>query len=490
MAGRSHSQELFMSRDFLVCLARAVVKHASRALDKNEPLGECLCDIAQDMVKEWMPDDPFPYARDALEALAGASDVEARRMAQIGAAANAPPQLVKALRAYLAQVPEAVRRAFVHSADPSGLTMPPGFRVREPSDLLRFLPLRAPRFEPGTRPVPGADWRLERLLGIGGFGEVWKATGRKAGPVALKFCFAPDAVAVLRHEKALLDQIGKQGGHPGIVRLRRAHLFMDPPCLEYEYVEAIDLARGIREWPEEPAVVRVERSVRLLSEVVDVVAAMHRLSPPVIHRDLKPANVLLKLDPRRVGQGVFITDFGIGGVAAQLASGHTQTLRGLEANLLSRLSGAFTPVYASPQQLRGEKPDPADDVHALGVLWYQMLTGDLHAPKVPPDWRVILEQAGVPPAVLDVLKRCLASKPNRRLPNAILLAEELSKLLPSQSRRPLTDDEIGAMLLALWDKAPQPKQEAPPPAPAPRKAPPSASSAAASILQKFMRRPS
>jgi serine/threonine protein kinase len=475
-----------MSLVFFACLARAVVKHASRALQENEPLGERLCDIATDTLKDWMPDDASLLLQDALQRLAGASDIRSRRMAQEQATANAPPELRKPLAAYLTQVPEAIRRAFVHAEDPSGRTMPPGFRLRGASDLLRFLPLRAPRFQAGERPLPGADWTLERLLGIGGFGEVWKATGRDDGPVALKFCFAPGGEAVLRHEMALLDQIAKQGGHPGIVLLRRTHLDAGPPCLEYEYVEGLDLARQIREWPEEAAADRVERTVDLLSRIVEVVAAMHGLSPPIVHRDLKPANVLLEesLDRRAVR----ITDFGIGGVATQLAIGHTQTLRGLQANLLSRLSGAFTPAYASPQQLRGEKPDPADDVHALGVLWYQMLTGDLHAAKVPPDWRVIPEQAGVPAPVLEVLKRCLASRPKRRLPNAILLAEELSKLSPPRAHHPPAEADIGAMLLALEDEDCPSKQEPPPSGRAARPAPRSASSAAASILQKYVRR--
>jgi serine/threonine protein kinase len=486
-----------------------MMKHANRALEKNEPLGERVCDVAQDTLKEWRPLYPDPAGQRALEALAGVSEVEARQMAEEQAAENAPPQLRKPLAAYLAQVPEAIRRAFVHPADPTGRTMPPRFRVREPGDLVRFLPLRAPRFRPGDQPLPGTNWTLYRLLGVGGFGEVWMTTGRYAAdPVALKFCFAPDALAVLLHETTLLDQIGKQGGHPGIVPLRHAYLDTDPPCLEYEYVEGIDLARHIRGWPEESARDRLERSLVLLWDVVEVVAAVHGMSPPVVHRDLKPANVLLEDTP--VGQAVRITDFGIGGVATRLASGHTQTLRGLEANLLSRLSGAFTPAYASPQQLRGEKPDPADDVHALGVLWYQMLTGDLHAQNVPPDWRAILEQAGVPPGWLDVLKKCLASRPNRRLPNAIRLAEELRELrhghktgeipepvdeertrpLPSGSRLPLAEDDIGDMLLAPEDEAAEPKREAPPPRRAPRKAPPSASEAAEAILQKYMRRPS
>src|SRR5262245_42190538 len=84
----------------------------------------------------------------------------------------------------------------------------------------------------------------------------------------------------------------------------------------------------------------------------------------------KPTNILVQFGDR--GGLVFkITDFGIGSLAG--APGGSAT--GL--NLPTVLQRAHTPLYASPQQIQGAPPDPRDDVFALGVIWYQMLSGDL-----------------------------------------------------------------------------------------------------------------
>src|SRR5437660_61495 len=83
-----------------------------------------------------------------------------------------------------------------------------------------LLPARLPHFKVGDRPAGIGDWELEELLGVGGFGEVWKARNANLpDPVALKFCLDPQAAAVLRNEAALLGRVMHQGRHPGIVRL-------------------------------------------------------------------------------------------------------------------------------------------------------------------------------------------------------------------------------------------------------------------------------
>src|SRR5262249_29662183 len=79
---------------------------------------------------------------------------------------------------------------------------------------------RRPRFRPGQKPLANVDLELVELVGVGGFGEVWKAKNpnrRHASPVALKFCLDPEAAEVLRNEVDVLDRVMSQGRHPGIV---------------------------------------------------------------------------------------------------------------------------------------------------------------------------------------------------------------------------------------------------------------------------------
>jgi formylglycine-generating enzyme required for sulfatase activity len=160
-----------------------------------------------------------------------------------------------------------------------------------------------------------------------------------------------------------------------------------------------------------------------------IVGFMHSLDPPIVHRDLKPANVLLQPTARGT-VALRVADFGIGSVAAR------QALAPGAASLTRALRGAHTPLYASPQQVRGEPPDVRDDVHALGVVWYQLLAGDLHLLSLPPDWREGLVERGVPATTLNLLGACLSSRPERRPRDGAALAEELAHLGPAHEPPP------------------------------------------------------
>ena len=87
-------------------------------------------------------------------------------------------------------------------------------------------------------------------------------------------------------------------------------------------------------------------------------AFAHRLDPPIVHRDLKPANILVEASPDGK-MSLRIADFGIGGVAAghALAPGRRDVSQG--QFLATALRGAHTPLYASPQQMRGDRPTRA-----------------------------------------------------------------------------------------------------------------------------------
>src|SRR5262249_35765442 len=118
-----------------------------------------------------------------------------------------------------------------------------------------------------------------------------------------------------------------------------------------------------------------------------------------------------------------------GGIAAQqsISEWAVGTMRG---GGLTQSAGSYTPLYASPQQRRFGPPDPRDDVYALGVIWYQMLAGDVT--REPPrggGWKRKFIEQGAMPEMLALLERCLEDEPGDRPADAYALAEDLVPLI-------------------------------------------------------------
>ena len=372
-----------------------------------------------------------------LEALVGADDeATGRAVEQVAAAvaAGEPEPVRLKLTTFLKQVPSRIRQAQRRPADPGGRTMRPGFVVSRPEDLIPFVPDQLPRFQAGARPLAGVPWVLVELLGMGGFGEVWKARHahlQSRAPVALKFCTDAQARRVLHDEARVIDrlmlQAQRHGLHPGIVALQDANLDSEPPYLQYDYVEGGDLGGLIGDWHRQAEKVTPERVARAMLQLAEIVAFAHRLDPPIVHRDLKPANILVQRSTD--GKIAFkITDFGIGGIAASKAIQASRQVTSPSQFLTRALIGSGSYLYASPEQLQGRDPDPRDDVHALGVIWYQMLTGDLiEAPRgwLEPD--EFIDQ-GMSAEMVKLLGYCIG-KQERRPADAAVLAEKLAALL-------------------------------------------------------------
>src|SRR5205085_5949777 len=181
------------------------------------------------------------------------------------------------------------RRSLRPPQDPTGRTVPAALTLHKATDLARFIPDRMPRFRPGDHPVPGTDLILERLLGTGGFGEVWKARHEdrlEYPPVALKFCTDPAAITSLRNEVRLVDRVQSQiRSERGIVQLLDANLRVDPPFLKYEYVKGGDLGGLILEYHRH-AMATWENVARLMLRLASIVGVAHARDS--VHRDLKP----------------------------------------------------------------------------------------------------------------------------------------------------------------------------------------------------------
>src|SRR5207248_6399488 len=120
----------------------------------------------------------------------------------------------------------------------------------------------------------------------------------------------------------------------------------------------------------------------------------------LVHRDLKPANVLMD------GATLKLADFGLGGVSASRPSSQTGTLTTL-AEQVSLFRGAGTPLYMSPEQRRGAPADPRHDLYSLGVIWYQLLVGDMRR-ELHPAWaKELTGRFGVPTEQVALIERCV-----------------------------------------------------------------------------------
>jgi formylglycine-generating enzyme required for sulfatase activity len=262
---------------------------------------------------------------------------------------------------------------------------------------------------------------LVRRLGTGGFGEVWQVRHprEKSLVAAVKFCVGQSARRLLEHEAKVIGQVMKLGSSvPGIVPLLDFNVHADPPWLKYELVPGGDLLAHAASCFGTAAT----GVIQVLSEIV---GQFHRLSPPVVHRDLKPANILVSRGAKRELR-FRIADFGIGGTASSWALDHEGRHTLPSAALPTVLIGSHTPLYASPQQKQGARADPRDDVFALGVLWYQLLIGNLVSERPGGNWRRRLAHLRLSEGLLDLLGDCSSDDPDERPADAASLAEAIT----------------------------------------------------------------
>lgn len=423
---------------FLVrSVGQGVLKASVKTLIRMVPGGDFSLDVAKHVMSDVKAQEKENEFKRQLQAVARASAQEVAAHVAVVVheiAAEQTAEIQQALTAYLSELPTATRRMLQRRADPSGTTLPEALDLRTAEDFLPFLPKRPPRFRAGDRPKGIGDWELVERLGAGAFGEVWKARNPhrpNAAPVALKFCLNPTAAKQLRNEVTVLDTVMAQGKHPGIVELLGTHFDADPPCLEYEYVEGYELSKLIQPLPGERPTTTPKDAALVVLQLCEIIGYAHRLSPAIVHRDLKPANILIQQSSNGSVR-LRVADFGIGSLAASQAISEAAIGTSRQDVLL----GACTPLYASPQQMRGDVPDPRDDVHALGVIWYQLLTADITKGRPGGSgWYRRLVHKGVPAAQLDLIQTCIEDDPADRPTDLQEVAARLRAIMGKSATR-------------------------------------------------------
>jgi CheY-like chemotaxis protein len=263
-------------------------------------------------------------------------------------------------------------------------------------------------------------YRVERVIGVGGVGAVYRATqiglDRRVAVKVLKPELTDSRNAMERFAREARTAAGLQ--HPNIVTVHdfgrtpdgRAYLVM-------EFLEGLNLAQWIRA----ASPPDVGQAVGFLVPVCDAIGALH--DSGIIHRDIKPSNIMIVDRPG--GARVKVVDFGL--VRPNISDDTTDLTGGLVLG---------TPEFMAPELFTGQKPDERSDVYALGVTAFEAIAGVLpfgtgsfremfhrHTNLIPP--RPSALRGDLPEAADEVLFRALAKAPSRRYTFATDLAAAL-----------------------------------------------------------------
>jgi len=263
-----------------------------------------------------------------------------------------------------------------------------------------------------------SHYRIEELVARSGMASIYRATDMRNGrPVAIKIPH-PDMEA----DPVLFDRftreidIGEKLDHPGVMKV----LDHGEPGQVYMVMEWVE-GRLLRKVLVENRKLSMERAAKITIAICDALDYIHRNG--VVHRDLKPENIMIDSQDR-----IKLIDFGIAGKTGA---------RRLTFGKLSQIAG--TPDYISPEQVKGKRGDGRSDIYSLGVILYEMVTGDtpFNGPNpfavmndrlmnnpVPP--REV--NPDVSPAMQEVIYRALEREPQNRYSTSNEFAWDLEHL--------------------------------------------------------------
>jgi Tol biopolymer transport system component len=271
---------------------------------------------------------------------------------------------------------------------------------------------------------------IQELLGAGGMGEVYAADDtRLKRRVAIKVL--PDAVA---HDESRRLRFEREAqsvaalNHPNIVTLYAVELADDTMFLTMELVEGRSLTDVIAKRP-----MGLTQFFAIAIPLADAVAAAHQRG--ITHRDLKPGNVMVTAEGRTK-----VLDFGLAKLVEVASADPQVTAATRPASAGGHIVG--TAAYMSPEQAEGKDIDARSDLFSLGIVLYEMLTGERpfqgdstvsvlssilkDTPRAIPELN-----AAVPRDLWQVVKRCLVKDPEKRLQSAKDLRNELEEVKQS-----------------------------------------------------------
>ena len=274
----------------------------------------------------------------------------------------------------------------------------------------------------------GTRYRVEKLLGQGGMGQVYKAYDKELGRiVALKVLrpeFAADPTAKERFKQELL--LASKVSQKNILRIHDLGEADGLKFISMAFIEGEDLHQVLERCGRLP----VERAVSIVGQLCEALRAAH--AEGVVHRDLKPQNILIG-----AGDHVYVSDFGLAKSLEASVTGmtHPGTVLG-------------TPRYMAPEQVEGGKVDHRTDLYAVGLILHEMVTGEApfsadsamgemfrRVKETPKDARVANPE--VPEYLAKVILRCLEKEPDHRYQSAEEILSDLRLEKASSAARSL-----------------------------------------------------
>ncbi len=278
-------------------------------------------------------------------------------------------------------------------------------------------------------------YRLDKMVARSGMSTLFRATDLKDGKqVAIKVPHVElesDPVLVERFKREA--EIGQELDHPGLVKTYNG----EARSRNYMVIEWVD-GRLLRSVLNQVGKLAIDRATHLTLAVCDALDYMHKHG--VVHRDLKPENIMVDEQDR-----VKLIDFGI----AMKEDARRLTYAGPSPML-------GTPDYISPEQVKGQRGDQRSDIYALGIIFYEMLTGQM--PFSGPNPLAVMNERlladpqparklrpEITPQLQEILNRALEREPRHRYATASEMAWELEH----QEQVGIDDDEHRKILHGL-----------------------------------------
>ena len=274
-------------------------------------------------------------------------------------------------------------------------------------------------------------YRIEKLIGKGGMGEIYKAYDPRLNRyVALKFLWHENPENIKRFMREAQTQAKVK--HENICKVYEVGEVEGRSYIAMQYIDGTPLNQKALE-------MTIEQKLNVIKIAAEAVHEAHRMG--LIHRDLKPSNIMI--EEQKDGElKPYILDFGVA--------------RELEApNMTTTGMVMGTPHYMAPEQARGDyhKLDRRTDIYALGVTLYEILSGAFPFPgetSVDIIMKIVSEdpprlnqiEPTVPRDLNTIVMKCLEKEPHRRYDSARALSDDL--------RRFLDDDPISAKRMGLF----------------------------------------